>query len=39
MKIGMHIALSVIAAWLQMHPRLKGNLCETWARAFSLLVL
>ena len=39
MKIGMHIILCVLAAWLQMHPYLKGNLRETYARAFSLLVL
>ena len=39
MKIGMHIIFSVLTKWLQVHPYLKGNLQETWARAFSLLVL
>ena len=39
MKIGMHIIFCVHAVWLQMHPCLKGNVREAWARAFSLLVL
>ena len=39
MKIGMQIILCELAAWLQMHPCLKGSLQETWAHAFSLLVL
>ena len=38
MKIGMHIILCVHKVWLQMHPCLKGNLCEAWACAFSLIV-
>ena len=29
MKIGTHIILCVLTAWLQMHPYLKGNLRET----------
>ena len=39
MKIGMHIILCVHAVWLRMHPFLKGNLREAWARVLSLLVL
>ena len=39
MKIGMYIILCVHAVCLQMHPYLNGNIRETWARAFSLLVL
>ena len=38
-KIAMENIPCVLAAWLQMHPCLKGNLRETWARVFSLLVL
>ena len=36
MKIGMHIILSVLTAWLEMHPYLKGNLRETWARTMGM---
>ena len=39
MKISMQIILCMLVAWLQMHPYIKGNLRDTWARAFSLLVL
>ena len=39
MKIGMHTILCGLAIWLYMHPCLKGNVREAWARAFSLLVL
>ena len=38
MKIGMHMIICVLAAWLQMHPYPKGNIWETWAHAFSVLV-
>ena len=39
MKIGIHIIPGVQAVWLQMHPGLKGNLRETWALVFSLVML
>ena len=39
MKIGMHIILCQLAAWLQMHPYLKGNLRETWARVLFLAIV